>query len=92
MITENDIKRIATLAKLEISGADVPLYIKEMNDMLDFAEGIGEALEDFTATEVAAVDFSMLRSDEVLPSAKSDEILSNATGREEDFFLLRKQA
>lgn len=92
MITEKDIKRIGTLAKLEIDENDIPLYIKEMQDMLDFAEGVGGLGLQNEAADVEAVDFNMLRSDKVLPSASSNDILSNAKDREEDYFLLRKQA
>lgn len=91
MITEKDIKRIAVLSKLEVCEKDVPLYIKEIEDMLLFAEGVESSLKE-SKGEIGALDYNMLRSDEVMPSSLSGDILSNAKDTEDNFFLLRKQA
>ncbi len=84
--------KIANLAKLEIEEAEVPVYISEMQAMIDFAEAVCTAQATESADNQKALDFNDMREDEVSPSFDSGEILSNAKDYEDGFFKLRKRA
>ena len=92
MITEKDIKRISTLAKLEIGDEEIPLYIKEMETVLSAVDSIESALESEKGRENEPVDYNNLRNDEAKPSLKTEEIIANAKETEESFIKLRKRA
>lgn len=92
MITEKDILRMATLSKLEIKEEEMPVYIKELESMLGFAEEIDADLEvkDENITEHA--DFRNLREDKVKPSFEQGDILRNSPEECDGFIRLRKRA
>lgn len=92
MITENDVKRMATLSKLEIESTEMAYYIKEIEDMLKFSESVNSTLEDSKIKEVQPVNYNNLRADDTLPSAENSQILLNAEEEENGFFMLRKKA
>ncbi|MBQ8573152.1 MAG: aspartyl/glutamyl-tRNA amidotransferase subunit C [Ruminococcus sp.] len=91
MITENDIMRVACLSKLEIKEQDIPFFIKELEELLNFAESM-DVSADNAGVSPCPVDFSSLRADEVRISTESSEILSNSQETENGFFRLRKRA
>lgn len=82
MITENDVKRLATLAKLEVDEKEMLIYLNEMQSklMIECSD------YDFADRGV----FCPLREDKVLPSMPREDALSNAIHSENGFFKLRK--
>ncbi len=92
VITEKDIMRMATLAKLEVKSEEVPFYISEVQRLLDYAEAINTEEPSGEVSEAEPLDFNSMREDEALDSFTASEILSNAKESEEGFFKLRKRA
>lgn len=80
---------IAILSKLEIKEQEVDEILKEMENIISFAQKIDnakvldESVEDLSDLE------NVLREDEVIPSYPQEEILKNAKTKEDGFFYLR---
>lgn len=91
MITEQEIEKIATLAKIEIDPGDMPMYMEEMEKMLCFAENM-ESDEDYMKQYTQTVEYSVLREDAIRPSFDHGEILSCADDSIDGFIRLRKKA
>lgn len=92
VILEKDIYKLANLAKLEVNESELPFYIKEMQAMIDFAQGVDAALSEDIAENTKALDFNNMREDEVSDSLENAQILLNAKDSEDGFFKLRKRA
>lgn len=92
VITEKDIFKLASLAKLEVKESELPFYIEEMQAMIEFAQGVDAALPENIAENTKALDFNNMREDEVSDSLESAQILLNAKDTEDGFFKLRKRA
>lgn len=89
MITEKDIERMATLAKLEIPGDDVPFYINEIQALFSFARSLDDVPD--TAEYTAASDaHKAMRDDMVTASVSQADALKNTAEYEDGFFRLRK--
>lgn len=92
VITEKDIMRMATLAKLELKTQEVPFYISEVQRMLDYAEAVNIEDSAEKVSEAEFLDFNSMREDVVSESFTVSEILSNAEKTEGGFIKLRKRA
>jgi len=80
-VTKDEIKRIAKLAKLELSEVEVAKFENEFNDILTYVSKIQEV-------DVAGISFehniqghvgAKLETDDVKPSLPKDKTLHNAT-------------
>ncbi|HET7752487.1 MAG TPA: Asp-tRNA(Asn)/Glu-tRNA(Gln) amidotransferase subunit GatC [Anaeromyxobacteraceae bacterium] len=85
----DEVRRIAVLARLELSPEEEQLFAGQLSAILDYVEQL-EAL-DVSGVEpmthaLAAGDAAPLRDDEVRPSLPIGEVLANAPEREETYF------
>lgn len=93
MINENDIRRVADLAMLEIESEKMPEYISEMEKLLSFARKIDTvALDGDDESFFTVCGKTPLREDKCEKSAQRSDILSNAAETEDGFIKLRKKA
>jgi aspartyl-tRNA(Asn)/glutamyl-tRNA(Gln) amidotransferase subunit C len=81
----DEVRRIAVLARLELSPEEEQLFAGQLSAILDYVEQL-KAL-DVSGVEpmthaLAAGDAAPLRDDEVRPSLGPDEALANAPERE----------
>ncbi len=90
MITENEIRKLSTLAKLEVKEEEIPDLLDKIGLILEYAKSL-DGIEITEQTPERFIDFSQLREDEVTPSFNESEITSNAFEREDGFFKLRKR-
>lgn len=70
-----DVKRIASLAKLQLDDDKIPMLEKQMEDILGMVEDLPEING---GVEVSAENVMTLRPDEIMPSLSRDEVLANA--------------
>lgn len=88
MVTHDELKRIAALAKLSLEGVDMDGLAGDMNGIIDFANAISEAVvKDF----VEQPDPAVLREDVVCASYDVEQILSNAGSRQDGFFVANRK-
>ena len=90
-ITQQDVERIARLARLELSLAEKERYEKDLNVILTYMEQI----HDVDTSHVEIIDRVIelpphLREDVVTPSLPVEEALANAPAREGNFFKVPK--
>lgn len=82
-ISEQEVKHIASLAKLHLSEDEVKKYAKELGSIAEFVEQLNEV--DITGVKPTAhiLDTkNVFRNDERKASYERDEILKNAPSKE----------
>jgi aspartyl-tRNA(Asn)/glutamyl-tRNA(Gln) amidotransferase subunit C len=87
----DEVKKIAYLARLEISEDDIPEYARNLSDILSFVEQLGEAQTDDVepmAHPVHAVQ--RLRPDAVTETNQRDKFQALAPQAENGLFLVPK--
>jgi aspartyl-tRNA(Asn)/glutamyl-tRNA(Gln) amidotransferase subunit C len=87
----DEVKKIAHLARLEVSQDDIPEYARNLSDILSFVEQLGQADTDAVepmAHPVHAVQ--RLRPDEVTETNQRDKFQALAPQAENGLFLVPK--
>ncbi|MDR2420981.1 MAG: aspartyl/glutamyl-tRNA amidotransferase subunit C [Oscillospiraceae bacterium] len=88
MITHEELKKIAALAKLSLDGEDLDALAEDVGAVIDFANDIAEAdLSSFDLTE--RDEEYPLREDVAAPSVPAEKILSNAAESRGGYFVAR---
>lgn len=90
-VTKNDVKKIAELARLEFSEAELENYTSEMNKMLDFVEKLNELdTENVKPLSHPIENTNVFRKDEVTKSTDREEALKNAPDKSSEHFKVPK--
>ena len=90
-VDKDTVKRVAHLARIAVSDAEVEKLQEDLNAILGFVELLNEV--DVTGVEpmTAVLPMTMrLRDDAVTDGAKADSVVSNAPVREEHFYVVPK--
>ncbi len=88
-MNKEELYDIAILSKLEIKEQDVDEILKDMENIISFAQKINDAkVLDETVEDLNDLE-NILREDEVIPSYPQEEILKNAKTKEDGFFYLK---
>ncbi len=91
MIDINEVKRVYSLANLNIKEEELELMKDKFNTVLDFANTIMEVdTENVKMLEMVSNHFSVLRDDEVEESLDREMALKNAKDKEYGYFRLKK--
>ena len=84
MITKDEVLKLARLARLEFSDEELDKIIKDMDDIIAFADTINNSVEgdadkirNVSSTATPAEEF---RADVVNESLPNEKILSNVSG------------
>lgn len=84
MISKEEVLKLAHLARLDFSDEELDRIIKDMDDIIAFADTINNSVEgdadkirNISSSALPAEDF---RQDEVKPSLPNEKILSNVSG------------
>jgi aspartyl-tRNA(Asn)/glutamyl-tRNA(Gln) amidotransferase subunit C len=78
-LTRAEVLRIAELARLELSDAEVNLFTKQLDDILGYAEQVQEVdTTGVSPTSHALAIDAVWREDVTRPSLTHDETLPNA--------------
>lgn len=91
MIKEDEVLKIAKLAKLSVDDKEIEELTKEMSKIIEYADAIN-------SVEEAGADFENLNDienafneDLVVKSYDLDEVLKNREGGENGYFVVRKK-
>jgi len=88
-LTEQDIKKIAHLARLDISTAEIAAHTENISKILDFVEQINQvATDDIEPTAHALDGFQYLRPDEVIEIPNRDLLQHTAPKTEAGLYLV----
>jgi aspartyl-tRNA(Asn)/glutamyl-tRNA(Gln) amidotransferase subunit C len=90
MITYDELKKVAALAKLSLDGEDMDTLAKDISGILDFADVIAQATIDLPDGGDPDTDWC-LREDIVRPSVPVEDILSNAGEQQDGYYVARKR-
>ncbi|QQE79967.1 Asp-tRNA(Asn)/Glu-tRNA(Gln) amidotransferase subunit GatC [Alicyclobacillus sp. SO9] len=78
-ITEETVKHVAKLARLELSDEEAHVFTPQLSKILDYAEQLQQLdLADVEATSHPFAQYNVLRKDEPRPSAQRDIMLACA--------------
>jgi aspartyl-tRNA(Asn)/glutamyl-tRNA(Gln) amidotransferase subunit C len=94
-ISREDVLRVAELAYLDLSEAEIETYRKQLNDILEYAGKLNE-LDTHSVEPMAQVltddqnADTTLREDLVVPCAVAEEVLAQAPDPEPPYFRVPK--
>ena len=77
-LTPQDVKRIAELARLELSGDELELFTRQLGDILTYVQQIRSLDTTGVAPTSSVLNRPVDRADEPRPSLSRDELLRNA--------------
>jgi aspartyl-tRNA(Asn)/glutamyl-tRNA(Gln) amidotransferase subunit C len=85
------VRRIAHLARIAVSDAEVPHLQGELNAMLAFVEQLSEVNIDGVEPMTSVTPMEMKkRADVVTDGSKVDDIVANAPNEDRNFFVVPK--
>jgi aspartyl-tRNA(Asn)/glutamyl-tRNA(Gln) amidotransferase subunit C len=86
-LTRDDVAKVAQLARLELSDAELDTYTEQLAAVLDHAADVAALdLADLPPTAHPLPLENVLRADEVRPSLDRDEVLAQAPAVEDRRF------
>ncbi|HVP05862.1 MAG TPA: Asp-tRNA(Asn)/Glu-tRNA(Gln) amidotransferase subunit GatC [Dehalococcoidia bacterium] len=89
-LTPDQVRHIARLARLGLTDADVQKFAGQLSEILDYFERL-KAVDtgDVPPTAYPLDLHNIMRDDEPLPPAETEDVLANAPQREGDYFRVR---
>lgn len=90
MITIDELKKIAALAKLSLEGEDIEALRRDIDNVLAFADTIAQAVVDLPEDSNTDADWRF-REDVCEASFSNEAVLANAGEQQDGFFVARKR-
>ena len=90
MISNEEVRHIAELAKLGITDEEVEQFSEQLSAILEYAEMINKLDTNAIPPTAQVIELrNVMRDDESRPSLPAEEILANAPRREDDRFQVQ---
>lgn len=87
VLSEEEVRRVARLARLELDDDEVALFARQLGAILEAFRRLQEVdTEGVDPTFYPLPLQNVLREDEVRPSMPREKVLANAPEREGDYF------
>lgn len=87
MIDIDQVRKVASLARLELSAAEEEQFTSQLNDILTYVQQLDELdTQDVPPTTRAIEVSNITRPDQLEAFAEREAILGSAPDREQDFF------
>ena len=89
MLTTEEIRKVATLARLEFSESELSQFTEQLGKIVNFVEQLSAV--DTTGVEPMAHPLdvhSVLRTDKQQPGLTRDQALGNSPSHDDEFFLV----
>lgn len=94
MVTKDEVKKVADLAKLEFASEELDALTTELNAVLGYIDQLSELdvsnVEPLENLNEATTEQSALRRDMVRPSLSMEDALRNAPKSADQYFLVPK--
>ena len=91
MITKDDVRHVAKLARLELTEEETEKYSKQLGDILKYVEQMNEVDTSNVEPLSHVVDFNnVMREDEIHYDCSKEELMMNAPEEENGFFKVPK--
>ncbi len=89
-LTRQEVEKIAHLARLALTDAEIAEYQVQLSAVLDYAEILNELdLNDIEPTAHAVSRNNVVREDTVEPSLPMEDVLRNAAQQQQEQFLIQ---
>ncbi len=88
MVTKEELMDLATLSKLNISDGETEKLLKDMEEIIKFADTINSASSEGVAFDNINELQNVYREDDIIESYPQSEILNNAKTQEDGFFCI----
>ncbi|MBF0565764.1 MAG: Asp-tRNA(Asn)/Glu-tRNA(Gln) amidotransferase subunit GatC [Nitrospirae bacterium] len=90
-ITAEDVKHIAALSRLKLSGDEIELFGRQLNDILHYVDQLNELdTKDIEPTSHVLPINNVFREDVETPSLDREDALMNAPDRAGGFYRVPK--
>ncbi len=90
-VDQATVRRIAHLARIAVTDAEVPHLQNELNAILAFVEQLDEVNVDGIEPMTSVTPMAMKkRQDEITDGALADKVTGNAPATEDHFFIVPK--
>ncbi|MBE9221725.1 Asp-tRNA(Asn)/Glu-tRNA(Gln) amidotransferase subunit GatC [Cyanobacterium stanieri LEGE 03274] len=90
-ISQEEVKKVANLARLEISEQEEQEFGNQLNAILEYFDQLSELDTDEVEPTTRAIDVSnIMRSDAQTTYEDRESLLDNAPSRDDDFFRVPK--
>ncbi len=90
-VTNQDVKKVARLARIALPEDQVEPMTDELNNILNWIEQLGEVDVEGVEPMTSVVDTSLpMREDVVTDGGIQDKVLANAPKSEDGFFVVPK--
>ena len=90
-ISKEEILHIANLAKLKLKEEEIENYIKNLEDILNFANIVNEApISGLEVANGATERYNVFRKDEIKSFDDKEALLNNAPEKEDNMFKIPK--
>ncbi len=91
MIDIDQVRKVASLARLELSEAEEQQFTGQLNSILDYVQQLDELDTTDVPPTTRAIEVSNItRPDRLVTFAGREDILNSSPDREEDFFKVPK--
>ncbi|MEG3936447.1 MULTISPECIES: Asp-tRNA(Asn)/Glu-tRNA(Gln) amidotransferase subunit GatC [unclassified Microcoleus] len=91
MIDREEVRKVANLARLELTPEEEEQFTGQLNGILDYFEQLSELDTSKVQPTTRAIDVSnVMRSDDLQPFAKGESILEGSPDRDGEFFKVPK--
>jgi aspartyl-tRNA(Asn)/glutamyl-tRNA(Gln) amidotransferase subunit C len=88
-LTRSDVAKVALLARLELSDAELDAMTRQLGQIVEYVDQLGEVDTDSIEPMAHAVEESnVFRPDRVAPSLPREEALANAPRASKEAFLV----
>ena len=90
-VSKEEILHIAKLANLKLKEEEIPEYIKNLQDILNYANIVDNAPIEGLDTSIGALEnYNVFRKDEIKIFEDNKSLLQNAPEQEENMFKIPK--
>jgi aspartyl-tRNA(Asn)/glutamyl-tRNA(Gln) amidotransferase subunit C len=90
-VDEKQVRRIATLARIGVSDAEVPALANDLSAILGFVEQLSELDTTGVKPLTSAVDTKIRgREDVVSDGGYAEDVLANAPEKDDEYFAVPK--
>jgi len=91
MIDLEQVRKVANLARLELTAAEEEQFTTQLNSILEYVEQLNELDTADVPPTTRAIEVSNIsRPDQLDPFSDRESLLSNAPDREDDFIKVPK--
>ena len=90
IVDEAKIKHIAKLSKIELKDDEVPILAKQIEQILEYVEQLGDVPENVEPLDNLTGNFNRFREDVVIDFQNKEKIINNAPKNKDNFILVPK--